>query len=771
MMTTGQWVEPVEPDPDLDVHRPAYHLAGDFELPHGIRAARLRATARGRYEAFLNGTRVGDEELLPGFTAYRKRLQVHTFDVSGLVRPGRNALGLLLSDGWWRGQHDASRITNNFGRTVAVLAELHVELESGEKLVIGTDESWRSTTSHISAADPMAGEVHDLRHRVSGWADPGTDRSTWDRVRVADHPKEVLVEAEGPPVRRVQELPATSVRELSPGRHVVDFGQNSNGWVRLADLGPAGTTLTFVYGEVLDDAGDVSQANLGGGGVGGVGIPFQTDVVTSAGDVDVFEPRHSTKGFRYVRVEGHPGPIDPSAITSVVVHTALRRTGEFSCSDERLNRLHAAADWSFRGNACDIPTDCPQRERAGWTGDWSCFITTAAYLYDVHAFSTRWLRDLALEQWEDGTVLNIVPDAHDLDLEEHARWRSAQGAAGWGDAACHVPWELYQAYGRTDVLENQLTSMRAWVDRVADRAASSRHPSRVARRPEPLPHEQYLWDTGFHFGEWTEPGAPEGAELLQYLFTADHGPLATAFFYRSALELSKAADVLGDSETSEQYATLARRVRQAWCTEFVDDHGHVQPQRQAELVRALAFGLLPDELRPVAAHDLVSLIREAGTHVGTGFLATPFLLPVLADTGHLDVAYALLMQDSAPSWLHMIDRGATTIWEDWGGTASLNHYSKGAVVSFLHQYVAGLQLLAPGYERFRVAPRPGAGLSSASTSLDSPRGRIAVSWTFHEGSGALTVTVPSGTSAELVLPDGAAEELGPGTHRRRWSAR
>ena len=770
MLTTGHWVEPVEADSDLEVRRPAHHLVGEVDLPDGVRCAELRATAHGRYEAFVNGSRIGDQELLPGFTAYRKRLQVHSFDVAGLIHPGRNAIGFLLSDGWWRGQHDASRIKNAFGNRVAVLAELHVELESGEVIVLGTDVSWRSTTSHITAADGIAGEVHDLRKRVAGWAEPGTDRSGWNPVVVADHPKDILIPAEGPPVRRVEELAALSVRELSPGRHVVDFGQNSNGWVRLKDLGPAGTTLTLVHGELLDDAGDVSRANLTGAAGARDDIAFQTDDVTSAGDGSVFEPRHSTKGFRYLRVEGHPGPLDASSVASIVVHSQLRRTGDFSCSDERLNRLHTAADWSFRGNVCDIPTDCPQRERAGWTGDFSSFITTAAYLYDVHDFAARWLRDLAAEQWEDGTVLNIVPDAHDLTLEEHARWRSAQGAAGWGDAACHVPWELYRAYGRPDVLEAQYGSMRRWVDRVAACAATGRHPSRAAARRDPLPHERYLWDTGFHFGEWTEPGAPEGAELMQYLFTTDHGPVATAFFHRSAVELSQAAAVLGDSSASAEYAELARNVRAAWCAEFVDQDGHVRPQRQAELVRALAFGLLPDELRPLAAQDLVALIRAADTHLGTGFLATPFLLPVLADTGHLDVAYELLLQDTAPSWLHMIDRGATTIWEDWDGTASLNHYSKGAVVSFLHQYVAGLQLLAPGYERFRVAPRPGGGLSSARTSLGTARGRIEVAWRIDSSDGWLLVTVPDGAMAELLLPDGTTEQIEAGTYERTWSS-
>jgi alpha-L-rhamnosidase len=745
-----------------------------------VRSAALRITAHGVYEAFLNGERVGDHELTPGFTAYRRRLQVQVFDVTGLLRPGANALGALLSDGWWRGQHGIARRSDSYGATTALLAELRAELESGEVVVVPTGSGWRSTRSHVLGADLVAGEVHDLRRRVRGWAEPGCDRSAWQPVRVAHHGFATLCAPIGPPSRRVQELPAVSVRRLAPSRHVVDFGQNSHGWVRLADLGPAGTTLTLVHGEALDADGDVTQDNVEHSPFApprAVRVPFQTDVVTSAGDGSAFEPRHSTKGFRYVRVEGHPGPLEAASLTSVVVHSDLRRIGDFACSDERIDRLHAAAEWSFRGNACELPTDCPTRERSGWTGDWQIYVATAAYLYDVVDFSVKWLRDLAAEQRPDGAVPHIVPDPHDFEREEKDFWRDSQGSAGWGDAAVHVPWELYLASGRSDFLAPQLESMCRWVDFAAGRAASGRHPERAAARPQPLPHERFLWDSGFHFGEWLEPGVPIAGELRRIL-TMDHGPTATAYLYRSADELARIAALLGERAKSERYAELAANVRDAWRAEFIGGDGCVRPSTQANLVRALAFGLVPDALRARAAADLVALIRAAGTHLGTGFLSTPFLLPVLADHGHLDLAYELLFQDSEPSWLVMIDRGATTIWEQWEGvradgsvSASLNHYSKGAAIGFLHRYVAGLELTEPGYRRFRVAPRPGGGITHARTHHDSPHGRIEVAWRLAGGEGTLDVAVPPGTEAELVLPDGRGERLAPGRQRRTWSAR
>lgn len=777
---TARWIEPVEPAGGRAVQRAAHHLAAELRVEGAVRSATLRITAHGVYEAFLNGRRIGDAELTPGFTAYRRRLQVQTFDVAELLVPGANALGALLSDGWWRGQHGIARQTDSYGTATALLAELRVVLASGDALLLATDAAWRSTSSHVLGADLVAGEVHDLRRRVRGWAEPGTDRASWPPVRVVDHGFETLCEPIGPPSRRVQELPAVSVRELGPGRHVVDFGQNGHGWVRLADLGPAGTTLRLVHGEALDAAGDVTQENIAHSPFApprAEPVPFQTDVVTSAGDGSAFEPRHSTKGFRYVRVEGHPGPLDTAALASVVVHTDLRRIGDFACSDARIDRLHAAAEWSFRGNACEIPTDCPTRERSGWTGDWQIYVGTAAYLYDVVDFSVKWLRDLAAEQRPDGAVLHIVPDPHDFDAGKQGFWDGIQGSSGWGDAAVHVPWELYLASGRTDFLAPQLPSMRGWVDFAANRAASGRHPERAAARPEPLPHERWLWDSGFHFGEWLEPGVPLEGEFGRIL-KMDHGPSATPYLYRSADELARIAALVGDRETSERYAKLAANVLDAWRIEFIDAEGRVRPATQANLVRALAFGLVPDALRARAASDLVALVRAAGNHLGTGFLATPFLLPVLADHGHLDVAYQLLFQDTEPSWLAMIDRGATTIWEQWDGVkadgtahASLNHYSKGAVIGFLHRYVAGLQLVEPGYRRFRVAPRPGGGITHARTHHDSPHGRIEVAWRTDGGRGEIDVTVPAGTEAELALPDGNAGRLVPGRHHRTWSAR
>lgn len=768
---SAEWVAPVEADPTPRVQRPVHQLAGVVEIPGPVASARLHVTAHGIYEAFINGHRVGDHELAPGWTAYRRRLQVQTHDVTALVRPGANQLGALLSDGWWRGQNSITRRIDDYGTTTALLAQLEVTLASGASLTFGTDGTWRSTPSHIVGADLIAGEVWDLRRRAdwSAW-------STWDPVRVESHGTDGLVAAFAPPVRRTEELTPASVTELRPGCWIVDLGQNINGWVRLSRLGPAGGEVTLRYGEWLDEHGDVAQEHLlapAPGELDGT-IPFQTDRVTSAGrDGDVFEPRHSTKGFQFVAVDGLRDVLTVDDVVGAVVHTDLERVGSFECSEPDVNAVHRIAEWSFRGNACDLPTDCPTRERAGWTGDWQLYVETAAFLYDVGGFSDKWLRDLAADQRPGGRIPNLVPESHPGDDREPSYWDLIEGSAGWGDAAVHVPWVMYEQTGDAGFLERQYASMVAYVEWAAGAAASGRHPDRVARSAQPEPHERFIWDSGWHFGEWLEAGEHLEDTIVAAL-GADHGPVATAYLHRSAAELSEIAAILGRADDAERFGELARATGDAWRTEFLGSGGQVTPDTQAGHLRALQFGLVPAALRDAAVARLVELIREAGTRLTTGFLSTPFLLPVLAEHGHLDLAYELLLQREVPGWMVMVDRGATTVWEEWEGVdadgrahASLNHYSKGAVVSFLHRYTAGIRPTAPGYRTFEVRPRPGGGIRWASAHHDGPYGRIGVSWTWEGDVFDIEVEVPPGSSCSLVLPDGSRELLRPGRHDRR----
>lgn len=788
---TASWIEaPARASSDDCRPRPAQLFRHRFKVEGSIARARLYATAHGIYELFLNGHRVGDMELTPGCTSYRSRLQVQTFDVTGLLEPGENVVGAVVSDGWYCGQSGGGRVSRVHGERVALLAQLHIYGHDGPLTRIGTGPDWTTGTGSILAADLMEGQLVDFRRDLPGWSSAAAPDGWADAV-VRDYDVTRLCSSPAPPVRRIEHLRPVSVTRNRLGHHIVDLGQNINGWIRLTNLGLAGTTLTLTHGEVLGADADLTLTNLVCDEKPGTALwensnkarPFQVDRVTSAGDASqCFEPRHTTHGFRYVRIEGYPGELSANDISGVVVHTDLRRTGWFECSDERINRLHEAAVWSFRSNACDIPSDCPTRERAGWTGDWQIFVAAAAFLYDVAGFSIKWLRDLAAEQRHDGAVLHCAPDPHPTQFTNSAANPWPPGSAGYGDAAVIVPREIYRAYGDERVLEEQWASMTGWVDYAARVAREHRHPSRVAARPTPAPHEAFIWDTGFHWGEWLEPGQTQVSP--DDLAAADHGDLATAYLHNSARLLAEMAPILGRDNDLVRYRDLAAATKAAWQAEFISSEGKLARDTQAAYARALAFDLVPDTLRPQFAERLVELIRAAETHVGTGFLATPYLLPVLADVDYLDVAYQLLLQDTEPSWLTMIDRGATTVWEHWRalddhgvpsappGVGSLNHYSKGAVISFLHRYVAGIRLGdEPGYREFHIAPEPGGGITWARAQHDSPYGRIEASWRLDADDFILDVRVPAGTRAEVWLPDGQRLNARPGTGSYRCKMR
>ncbi|UQS25864.1 glycoside hydrolase family 78 protein [Amycolatopsis thermalba] len=739
---TAQWIEPAEDAVPPPGRRPVYNLHTECTLGAAVVQATAWATAHGVYELFINGVRVGDQELTPGFTAYRSRLQAQRYDVAGHLREGVNTVDILLSDGWFRGRHGFERTADGFGTRVAALLALGATLADGTGATVVTGDGWRSRPSGMTA-DLMDGQTRGPATAEWAAARPVRGGLYDDRSRL-----ELSV---APPVRRAAELAPVSVRRAG-GSQVIDFGRNLNGWVRLT--APPGR-ITLTHGEFLGPDGRVDTGHLRA-------FDFATRQPLPAGQVDVvegggvFEPRHTTHGFRYVQIDGRA-----EDVTAVVVHTDLRRTGWFRCGDEDLNALHEAATRSFLANACDLPTDCPQRERSGFTGDWQVYAGAAAFTHDVAGFSDKWLRDLAADQLPDGRVTTIAP--------KPSGGTAMDGSAGWGDASVIVPWEMWRAYGDLELLRRQFGSMRRWVGFAARTARENRHPD---RRGAPAPHEEYLWDTGFHFGEWLEPGetpAPDPGE--------DHGIVATAYLARSADLLSRIATLLG--EDADGYRRIAAGAREAWQREYLAADGSIAVPTQANHVRALAFGLVPSSLRAAVAARLVSLVERAGYRVGTGFLSTGLLLPVLADAGYVDEAYRVLLARGVPSWLGMLDRGATTIWEYWDGVdagrarGSLNHYGKGAVISFLHTHVAGIRLpddpgaAEAGYRRFVVQPCPGGGLRWAEAEHHSPYGVIRSAWRVGGGRMWLSVTVPPGTRARIRLPDKEIGDAGPGAHEWR----
>lgn len=770
---TASWISPAEQGDPGYGRRPAHILATDFELPAGVKSARLYATALGLYTAAVNGEPVGAAELSPGSTSYDRTLYAQASDVTSSLKPGRNRIDIELSDGWYRGQVGAFRIPAGWGTTLGARAELHMELANGTHQVVVTDNTWTSAPSTTVRADLMDGQTVDLTSTPA----PAVKAL----VGLVEAP--AIDWSPAPPVRVMESRPPERFHELRQGVWVADFGQNASGWIRLEDLGPEGTRTVIEYGEHLDPDGDLSTAHLDSHRPGEPTRIFaQRDEVTAGADAAVFEPRHTVHGFQYARICREGGAVDPSALTMQVVHSDLRRTGEFACSNEDLNHLHSIGEWSFLGNAVDVPTDCPTRERLAWTGDYQVFISTATRLRDVLGFSRKWLRSVRDDQLGDGRIANFSPDGRRIKNKLDDQFAMMTGSAGWGDAIVAVPWELYKAYGDDVVLAENWEAMERWVQWALEKARTTRHHARVQQSPEPEPFEQYLWDGTFHWGEWIEPQKRDAdGKLINPVkdnpmawFMEDKGEVGTAYLYRSTATLAQIARALGRSEDASKYATIADAVREAWQAAYLREDGTTATDTQAAYVRALSFGLLPEQHRQKAADRLVALIRSADTHLGTGFLSTGDLLPTLVDAGRADVAYELLLQRTAPSWLYMVDRGATTIWEAWEGVdnqgnahESLNHYSKGTVLRFLHEYTLGLRQAqdSVAWRSIVIAPTPGPDLTWARGSHETPNGTIRVHWQLDGEELRIDADIPAGTSAHIVFPGGMQYTAGPGRFR------
>jgi len=741
---TAAWIGPA-PSPKDSVGAPAPLLRRTFRVNRSVARARLYATSLGLYEAYLNGARVGDQLFTPGWTSYNRRLQYQTYDVTNLLKPGDNALGVVLGDGWYRGQLGFEGRRNVYGKRVALRMQLEIIYQDGKIERVVSDSQWKTATGPILASDIYGGETYDARQEREGWMSAGYDDRAWTAVARLPAPGSQLLASESPPVRRITELRPIAIQRAPSGETVFDLGQNFTGWARLKVRGSAGTVVTMRFAEVLDRDGNLYVANLR--------RASQTDRYTlKGGGEERYEPHFTFHGFRYVGVTGLPIQADSSTITGIVVSSDLEQTGAFETSDSLLNRLQQNIVWGQRSNFLDVPTDCPQRdERLGWTGDAQVFAPTAAFNLDVAGFFAKWLGDVAADQDKSGALPWVIPDVLGADSA------NASGTAGWSDATVIVPWTMYVAYGDRALLARQYPSMRAWVEFERRRAGSD-----------------LLWQPGWQFGDWLalhsdDPSYPGATTQTDFI--------ATAYFAHSADIVARAARALGNQADAAKYEALFSDVRAAFNREFVSATGRVGENTQTAYALAIAFDLLPGSLVPEAGDRLAADVRRRGMHLTTGFLGTPQLLPVLSATGHLDVAYALLMQKSYPSWLYPITRGATTMWERWDGIRpdssfedagmnSFNHYAFGAVGDWMYRTIGGINLDPgnPGAKRVRIAPRPGGGLTRARTSLETLYGTLATSWQLDGQTFRLDVTIPPNTSAEVVLPSAKLEQVREGGH-------
>ena len=712
----------------------------DFFLPFAPKTARLYATALGTYRADLNGKPVSDAILAPGWTSYDQRLAFQCYDIGTLVVRGNNEIRCLVSPGWYKGFLGWRKQRNLYGKRLALSAWMEIVGESGQRMVFETDGSWESSASPWSCAELYHGEVYDARLE---------DCEEWEPVEVIMPPKAVILPQEWPSVRPQGELWGQPIK-TPDGMSVFDFGRNISGVVRIVAHGPQGSRIVIRHAETLDRFGNVYYGNLRSA--------RQTiDYTLSGKGAESFAPQFCTMGFRYIVVEQGIEFLDQTNLTAVVYHSDFEPGMEFECSHSGISKLHENILWGWKGNAVDVPTDCPQRdERLGWTGDAQVFASTALRLTKSDLFFRKWLGDLRSDQHPDGAVPLVVPDV--LSRFRQPKNEPIMGpphtAAGWSDAAVVVPWEVYRATGDVRVLRESFQSMLAWVNRVRDIAG-----------------ERLIWNQSPQLGDWLALDAKEGS----FFGATPTDLVATACFARSVELVAKAARALGKNGMAKEYRVLHGRILKAFQDEFLTANGRVAAPTQTAHALILAWELCPGSHRQRIVDDLASLLGQNNGHLTTGFLGTPVLCDALSGAGRSDLAYALLLKEDYPSWLYQVGRGATTVWEHWDGMKpdgtmwnpkmnSFNHYAYGAVGDWMYRTIGGIRLDpdVPAYRRTILRPKPEGGITWARHTVETPYGSLSMSWEINGDILKVQAMVPPNTTACLMLPDGE-KELGAGS--------
>lgn len=714
---------------------PTPYLRKEFTLQKQIVTARLYATAIGLYECHLNGARVEDALLTPGWTDYSRRIQYQAYDITKLLQAGTNAFGMILGDGWGVG-HIAWLGRQHYADRPQCLAQIVLTYPDGQQEIIATDKSWKVTQGPILESDMLMGESYDARRELINWSLPGCDDASWWPVEILADQGAALVATNGPAIKRQETLRPVNIHtipNLSKPRWIFDMGQNMVGWVRLAVHGERGTTLSIRYAEALNPDGTLYTANLR--------TARNTDYYTLKGDgEEIWEPRFTFHGFRYVELHGFPGTPTVETLTGVVIHSEIPPTGTFDCSDPLINQLQHNIVWGQKGNFIDVPTDCPQRdERLGWTGDAQVFIRTAAFNRDVAGFFTKWAIDLEDAQFPNGVYPSVVPNL--------PAWSIVEGGPAWADAGVICPWTIYQCYGDIRLLEDYYPSMQRFIDFLSQ---TSQNGIRC-----------YAEYPGWHGnGDWLALDGSDGREG-----GTSKELIGTAFFAYSTHLMANIARVLDQEEDALRYDALSDEARRSFIQRFVHDDGTIEGGTQTSYVLALEFNLLPEALRPLAAAELVRNIQDRGNHLSTGFVGTPYINWVLSKTGHLDTAYALLKQTTWPSWLYSVTQGATTIWERWDGWThdkgfqdpkmnSFNHYAYGAIGAWMYAIIGGIDLDAerPGYKHIVMHPHAGGGLTHATVELNSMYGTIRSAWAMKTDRFDWNLIVPANTTATIYIP-------------------
>ena len=709
--------------PAQDLGDPAAVFGTSFVSERKVSQATLTITALGVYEAKLNGKRVGQFVMAPGWTSYHKRLQYQEYDITDLLTTEQNKIEVTVGKGWYHGRipgwggcvyQDELR-ARPFGFT----AQITLTFEDGSTQILSTDESWKVSDGPVRLSEIYDGEIYDAT-KV-----PALDQA----VTVFDGPTDTLIPQQGEEVHEQERLAVKNSFVTPKGEIVLDFGQNMTGYVELTVDAKAGDCVDLSFAEVMDKEGNFYTENYRG-------AKAQYHYICKDG-AQTWHPSLTFYGFRYIRVNAFPGGADaakPENFTAIAVHSDMKRTGFLNSSNLLLNQLFSNIIWGQKGNFLDVPTDCPQRdERLGWTGDAQVFVRTACLNYDAEKFFTKWLADLAADQHEDGYVSHVIPDL----------LQNPQASSAWGDAATVCPWQVYLAFGNPQILRNQYQSMKQWVSYITTTTTT-----------------KYLWTGGTHYGDWLGLDAPSGS----YKGSSNEDLIASAFYAYSTSLVIKAGTVLGEdvSELKELYSNIVRTFQETWPTY----------NTQTECVLAAHFKLAKD--CQAAADQLADMVRACGTKLQTGFVGTPYLLHVLSDYGHTDLAWDLLLRTKYPSWLYPVTKGATTIWEHWDGIMedgnfwskdmnSYNHYAYGSVADWVYGTAAGIlpREDAPGYEKVTIAPHPDTRLDWLRAELDTRHGHISSFWTKEDAEWRYEITVP--VEADIVI-DGVCHSVKAGSY-------
>lgn len=738
----AQWITANLPEAD-SIDNPAHYLRRAVDINKPIQKARVYITSKGLYELAINGRKVTEDVFTPGYTSFNKRLQYQVYDVTTLLSQSENILGVMLGDGWYRGRFGFSGNRRNFyGKDLELLLQLEIEYKDGTTEMITSDDQWKSNTGPIRMSNIYDGEIYDANYDLGNWNSPGYNVSGWKGVNYTESGYDNIVPTVGLPIRKIETLPAQNLFKTPNEEIVIDFGQNLVGRVRMNIPGKTGDTITIYHAEVLDQEGNFYIDNLRS-------ADQKVQYIFGKDGRIVYEPIFTFQGFRYIMIEGFKSNFKQEDFEAVVIHSDMKETGTFECTDPMINQLQSNIKWGQKGNFLDVPTDCPQRdERMGWTGDAQAFASTAMFNYDVAAFYKKWMLDVAADQKDNGSVPFVVPDV-----------LGGNGSTGWADVVTILPYTQYLKYGDKRILEDHYVNMRGWVDFLKNLAG-----------------DDHIVNDGFHFGDWlffihpSDWNAKPGYTDIDYI--------ATAFFAYSTSLLVKTAELLDKSDDVAKYSAMKEQIITEFQDEFITPSGRLSPHSQTAYILALQFGLLPDDKIENAVKYLVADIEKRGGHLSTGFLGTPYIAEVLTRYGHEDVAYKLLFRKEYPSWLYPVTKGATTIWERWDGIKpdgsfqdirmnSFNHYAYGAIGNWMYTSVAGINSdpEAPGYKKIIIQPIPTNELGYATATLDSPYGLIKSSWYWENDQFKLNVTIPPNTTAEIHLPGSdEVKEVGSGNY-------